>query len=120
MLGTTETFPGTIDFKDVLDEGQPTPVCRIENMDTDLAMLQLTGGTTGVPKAAMISVRSFTLAGAVTCNWYSLTATDISLGVAPFFHIMGLQVTMAQSLMSGGTPLGDVPLRCPNDRPGHR
>ena len=102
-LGTSDTFPGTIDFKDVLDEGAPTPVCRIENMDADLAMLQLTGGTTGVPKAAMISVRSFTLAVAVNRNWYRLTPADISLGVAPFFHIMGLQASMVPCLIAGAT-----------------
>jgi len=103
VMGTPETFPGTIDFQDMLTEGEPTPVLRIDDMDTDLAMLQLTGGTTGVPKAAMISVRSFTLAVAVSRNLYQLTPADISLGVAPFFHIMGLQVCMVPCLLAGST-----------------
>jgi len=103
--GATENLPGTIDFKEMMAAGEPVPVCRIENMDTDLAMLQLTGGTTGVPKAAMISVRSFGMAVAVCCNWYRLTPADISLGVAPFFHIMGLQVTMVPCLVAGCTLL---------------
>ncbi len=104
-IGTTEAFPDTIDFQQVLAEGSPEPVCRIVDMDTDLAMLQLTGGTTGVPKAAMISVRSFTLAVAVNRYWYRLTSADTSLGVAPFFHIMGLQAAMVPCLVSGATLL---------------
>lgn len=120
--GLTKNFPGTIDFKEMMTAGQPIPVCRIENMDTDLAMLELTGGTTGVPKAAMISVRSFSLAVAVCCNWYRLTPTDTSLGVAPFFHIMGLQVTMVPCLVAGCRlpTAGHDPFCSANHCLGHR
>lgn len=105
MLAKADSFPGTFDFQDLIASGSPDSVCRIDDMDEDLAILQLTGGTTGVPKAAKISVRSFSMAVAVTRNWYRLTAQDISLGVAPFFHIMGLQVTMVPILAAGGTLL---------------
>ena len=104
-MGTSEIFHGTVDFGEFMAAGDPEPVCRIEDMDADLAILQLTGGTTGVPKAAMISIRSFGLAVAVTCNWYRLTPADVSLGVAPFFHIMGLQSSMTPCLVAGATYL---------------
>ncbi|BBO93439.1 class I adenylate-forming enzyme family protein [Desulfosarcina ovata] len=104
-LGTNESFPGTVDFQELIASGKPESVCRIDDMDADLAMLQLTGGTTGVPKAAMISVRAFTLAVLINRAWYRLTTADTSLGVAPFFHIMGLQATMVPCLVSGCTLL---------------
>ncbi|BBO86583.1 long-chain fatty acid--CoA ligase [Desulfosarcina ovata subsp. sediminis] len=104
-LGTNESFPGTVDFQELIASGKPESVCRVDDMDADLAMLQLTGGTTGVPKAAMISVRAFTLAVLINRAWYRLTTADTSLGVAPFFHIMGLQATMVPCLVSGCTLL---------------
>ncbi|WP_155309566.1 AMP-binding protein [Desulfosarcina ovata] len=102
VFGTDQPFSGTVDFKDILDEGMPIPVCRIHDMDNDLAMLQLTGGTTGVPKAAMISIRSLTIAVCASMHWFGLTPKETSLGIAPFFHIMGLQVTMIPALFAGG------------------
>jgi long-chain acyl-CoA synthetase len=102
VFGTGAALPGTVDFKALMEAGASTPVCRIDDMDKDLAMLQLTGGTTGGPKAAMISVRSFTAAVCVTMYWFGLTPDEISLGIAPFFHIMGLQVTMVPSLFARG------------------
>lgn len=102
VLGTGESIPGTVDFQTLVASGQPTAVCRIDDMHTDLAMLQLTGGTTGIPKAAMISVRALTIAAVASTNWFGLTQQDTSMGVAPFFHIMGLQITMIPSLLGGG------------------
>lgn len=97
-----EKYTDTVDFLALLKETIPKPVCRIDDMDRDLALLQLTGGTTGVPKAAMISVKSFTVAVLGAMTWFGLSPSDVNLGLAPFFHIMGLQVTMAPSLASGG------------------
>lgn len=102
VTAQVEPFPETVDFMDLLFEEQPTPVCRIDDLDSDLALLQLTGGTTGTPKAAMISVRAFTVAVDGTRYWYNLSPQDVSLGVAPFFHVMGLQITMVPALVSGG------------------
>ncbi len=97
-----ETDPGCINFMDLLNEGEPTPVCRIDDLDKDLALLQLTGGTTGKTKAAMISTRALTVAVTGSVYWSRLTSEDIFLGVSPFFHIMGLQVIMIPTLISGG------------------
>jgi acyl-CoA synthetase (AMP-forming)/AMP-acid ligase II len=102
VMAQGEAFPETIDFMDLIFEGQPTPVCRIDDLDADLALLQLTGGTTGTPKAAMISMRAFSVAVIASMHWFNLTAEDINLGLAPFFHIMGLQITMVPALISGG------------------
>jgi long-chain acyl-CoA synthetase len=102
ILGTGESIPETVDFQALVASGQSTAVCRIDDMNTDLAMLQLTGGTTGIPKAAMISVRALTIAAVGSANWFGLSLHDTSMGIAPFFHIMGLQITMIPALLSGG------------------
>ncbi|MBT3257157.1 MAG: AMP-binding protein [Deltaproteobacteria bacterium] len=97
-----EKYTDTVDFLALLKGTAPKPVCRTDDMDQDLALLQLTGGTTGVPKAAMISVKSFSTAVIGARTWFGLSPSDVNLGLAPFFHIMGLQVTMSPALASGG------------------
>jgi long-chain acyl-CoA synthetase len=71
----------------------------------DLAVLQYTGGTTGVAKGAMLSHRNL-LANALQCwAWNDLPAGShhISLCVAPFFHVYGLTVAMNLTIYSGST-----------------
>jgi len=63
----------------------------------DLAVLQYTGGTTGAPKAAMLTHRN------LSCNVQQLRAwftkarpgEEVMLGALPFFHVFGLTVAMS-------------------------
>src|SRR5439155_292416 len=57
----------------------------------DLAVLQYTGGTTGVPKGAMLSHRAL-VANVHQCQaWHaSVAAGDRILAIMPFFHVYGL------------------------------
>ncbi len=68
-----------------------------ENNDTNsLAVLQYTGGTTGVPKGAMLSNRN------LVCNTIQSVAClpgqgfgkDVMLSVIPFFHVFGMTIAM--------------------------
>jgi len=66
----------------------PTPEVSPE----DLALLQYTGGTTGVPKGAMLTHRNL-LANAVQCRYWLKGLQDgqeVFLGVLPFFHVYGM------------------------------
>ena len=71
----------------------------------DVALLQYTGGTTGVAKGAMLSHRNL-LANTLQCwAWNDLApgGRHTSLCVAPFFHVYGLTVAMNLSIYSGST-----------------
>ena len=50
------SFPETLDFGELIGKAPAGPICRVTDLNTDLALLQYTGGTTGLPKGAMISV----------------------------------------------------------------
>jgi len=95
-------FSDTLDFQDILRNASDEPVCLVENLDKDLALLQYTGGTTGTPKGAMISHYNLAFATIASGYWWRLREDDISLGVTPFFHIMGMVVTMCAPLITGG------------------
>lgn len=72
----------------------------------DLALLQYTGGTTGVSKGAMLTHRNL-VANAIQCrHWLHDMKTDgseISLGVIPFFHVYGMTTSMNLSIYVGAT-----------------
>ena len=69
----------------------------------DVAVLQYTGGTTGVAKGAMLTHANLYLNAAVISSWFPLSKDDIALGALPFFHIYGMTAAMNAPLFSGGS-----------------
>jgi long-chain acyl-CoA synthetase len=82
-------------------EGPVEPAARAG----DPALLQPTGGTTGLPKLATLSHRNLVANAAQTRTWLTAGARpgDVMLCALPFFHIYGLTVAMSLSLMGGMT-----------------
>ncbi|HEY2595982.1 MAG TPA: AMP-binding protein, partial [Chloroflexota bacterium] len=82
------------------DPGVPT-------VGSDVAVLQYTGGTTGVPKAAMLSQRNLVANALQVRAWLGDLASpdgaDVVLGVLPLFHIYALTTIMNSSIYGGGT-----------------
>ena len=71
----------------------------------DIAILQYTGGTTGVPKGVMLTHRNL-VANAVQCRrWlYGLReGEEVFLGVLPFFHVYGLTACQNLATFLGAT-----------------
>jgi long-chain acyl-CoA synthetase len=72
---------------------------------TEIAVLQYTGGTTGVPKAAMLTHRNL-IANALQCQaWFhaSRPPREVVLASVPLFHIYGLTVVLNYPLFEGAT-----------------
>lgn len=90
---------------------QPAPVCHAPD---DLAVLQYTGGTTGVPKGAMLShfnlmanvhqiEHFFRATPAAPADARTLSAgKERFLAALPFFHIFGLMSNMLNCVRFGG------------------
>jgi acyl-CoA synthetase (AMP-forming)/AMP-acid ligase II len=49
------SFPDTISFETLVRQSSDSPQSLVDDLKKDLAVLQYTGGTTGIPKGAMIS-----------------------------------------------------------------
>ncbi len=81
--------------------------CDPEN---DIALLQYTGGTTGVPKGAMLShqnitanARQINLLDPVSyANSPDAPAQDRILGVLPFFHVFANATVLNRTVNNGG------------------
>jgi long-chain acyl-CoA synthetase len=72
----------------------------------DVAVLQYTGGTTGLPRAAMLTHANLTAAVSIYDAWAStgsLAAApdDKVIGVLPLFHIYGLVTVMLRCIRHG-------------------
>ncbi|GCE11206.1 long-chain-fatty-acid--CoA ligase [Tengunoibacter tsumagoiensis] len=69
----------------------------------DLAVLQYTGGTTGLSKGAMLTHRNLLANAMQTFYWmpHARPGQEIALCIAPFFHAYGLTVGMNLSILGG-------------------
>jgi acyl-CoA synthetase (AMP-forming)/AMP-acid ligase II len=96
------SFPGSLLFPDFLDKAKDHPMCNVTDLKNDLALLQYTGGTTGIPKGAMITHYTLAYVSVGAAYWRHNREDDVHLGVTPFFHTMGQQQLMCAPLVSGG------------------
>ncbi len=90
-------------FRDLVSKSQPLTKFGDVAPKTDVAVLQYTGGTTGVAKGAMLTHANLYLNAAVIAAWFPLAKDDIALGVLPFFHIYGMTAAMNAPLYAGGS-----------------
>jgi long-chain acyl-CoA synthetase len=72
---------------------------------TAVAVLQYTGGTTGKPKAAMLTHRNLVanVQQVRACNTRRTPGNEVMMAAIPFFHIYGLTVALLFGLADGAT-----------------
>jgi long-chain acyl-CoA synthetase len=86
----------------IANDGAPAPVAI--DPERDIALIQYTGGTTGLPKGAMLSHQN------LTANARQVHAIDPDpadedriLGVLPFFHVFANTCVLNRTVLKGGT-----------------
>jgi long-chain acyl-CoA synthetase len=87
-------------------QGATTPAQWPQISPDDVALLQYTGGTTGLPKGAMLSHGNLTSAVSIYDVWgkkaqLERNAIERVICVLPLFHIYALTVIMLRSLARG-------------------
>ena len=90
-----------------VDTVEPSSVAPpiVDRSDDDLAFLMLTSGVSSDAKVAMLSHGNLAWVQQVLTegNDARLTTTDVVLGVLPFVHIYGLNVSLLPTLRAGAT-----------------
>ena len=87
--------------------GDANPAATWPDADpADVAVLQYTGGTTGLPRAAMLTHANLTAAVSIYENWFngndrSWRPGDRVIGVLPLFHIYMLTTVLLRCLNAG-------------------
>ncbi len=89
-------------FREFLSFG---PLSEEDNDQDSLAVLQYTGGTTGVPKGAMLTNRNlvYNTVQSIATIPGKRFGTDTMLCVIPFFHVFGMTVAMNFPIKIGAT-----------------
>jgi long-chain acyl-CoA synthetase len=93
-----------ITFKELLRNDGAFEPAKVADPDNDVAVLQYTGGTTGVPKGAMLTHTNICSASEMTNRWTGVLlneASEVVLGVLPFFHVYAMTVVMLGSIANG-------------------
>lgn len=92
--------PAVHAFRRLLDVPPEPPTVPAAPDDT--ALLQYTGGTTGVPKGVVLTHRNL-VSNTLQCRQWCMLGegTEVVLGVLPFFHVYGMSVCLNLALSMG-------------------
>ena len=91
-------------FHDVLDHPTPMPPDQLPVVTPDdIAVLQYTGGTTGISKGVELRHRNLTANVRQLVSWFSpAERVESFLAALPLFHVFGMTVTQNICLAVGG------------------
>jgi long-chain acyl-CoA synthetase len=98
-------------FSEIIDNTSDTRLPRVPIVPEDPAMIQFTGGTTGVPKGAVLTHANIVAATFQAALWGNATAVNSPperrnvFSVLPYFHVYGNIVAMNWSFFSCATQI---------------
>jgi len=96
---------GLLQFQEVIKKYPPQPPRVSINRVTDIAALPYTGGTTGLPKAAILThANMVALQAQIKAFWpFFEEGNEVVMAFLPFYHIYGQVFVMLASLAQGFT-----------------
>ncbi|WP_298833923.1 long-chain-fatty-acid--CoA ligase [uncultured Piscinibacter sp.] len=102
-------LPGAVRFNDALSQGRGKTFTPAQVGPEDIAVLQYTGGTTGVSKGAVLLHRNLVANILQAEAWYQPALKKIPKGeqintvcALPLYHIFGFNTNMMLSMRMGG------------------
>ncbi|GAP37520.1 long-chain-fatty-acid--CoA ligase [Piscinibacter sakaiensis] len=102
-------LPGAVRFNEALAQGAGLPVQAPSLGPDDIAVLQYTGGTTGVSKGAVLLHRNLVANVLQSEAWYQPALKKIPAGeqivticALPIYHIFGFNTNMMLGMRMGG------------------
>lgn len=113
------SLPNEISFKSVLKKGAQLAWTRPQVDVEDVAVLQYTGGTTGISKGAQLSHRNIIAHNMMITHWFKPYMDenhhDLIITAIPMYHIFALTVNGVLMYSSG---VKNVLITNPRDIPG--
>jgi long-chain acyl-CoA synthetase len=96
---------GVDDFYEIVTRGDASPPQVEIDMDNDIGLIQYTGGTTGLPKGAMLSFYAALFKTVIVVHVAGLTSDSVGLVNTPIFHIAGMVAGMNSLIYAGATQI---------------
>ncbi len=111
-------LPGSVPFREVLDQGAKLPLRPVTIGFEDIAFLQYTGGTTGLAKGAMLTHRNLVANMLQSRAWLAPAGigddVEIIITALPLYHIFALTANCLVFMGLGGV---NVLITNPRDMP---
>jgi len=94
--------PPVYDFMSLIESMPVTPP-DVDVSPDDIALLQYTGGTTGIPKGAVLTHRNLVVNAFQCKKWVRIDkdGQDVILAVLPFFHVYGMTTALNLGILTG-------------------
>ena len=115
-------LPGAVPFNDAVSQGRGKSFKPAQVGPDDIAVLQYTGGTTGVSKGAVLLHRNLVANILQAEAWYQPALKKIPAGqqvvtvcALPIYHIFGFNTNMMLAMRMGGC---NILIANPRDLPG--
>lgn len=105
VRGGRETREGEFDFTAIAAASDPTTVGRLSRIERDpfqVAMYQLSGGTSGVPKIIPRFQNEFLYTMCTVVAWHKLDHTTVAYMPGPLMHNAPMACFWGPTLLSGG------------------
>jgi long-chain acyl-CoA synthetase len=104
MIASVRAEPTVHHFKTLVDRTPATPPTVDIGID-DVAVLQYTGGTTGVSKGAALTHRNLSYNAQGCMAWLHIAdfCDDVFLSALPMFHVFGMTVCLNFPVFAAGT-----------------
>ena len=89
-------------FLELIRREATAPVDTAVSPD-DVALVQYTGGTTGIPKGAMLTHRNLLVNALQSRSWFTRMKDggDVFLAALPFFHVYGVTIALNLGILMG-------------------
>ncbi|MFH1134549.1 MAG: long-chain fatty acid--CoA ligase [Pseudomonadota bacterium] len=108
---TLEFEEGWLHFSQLIDNCSNTKPPRVSVVPEDPALIQFTGGTTGIPKGAVLT-HGHLRAATMQCSLWGQSTVGLTpperrmvLSVLPYFHVYGMVVAMSWGLFNCATQI---------------
>lgn len=101
-LAVGGSFEGTFDYEALVAASPDHPIGETVGLD-DLLLLPHTSGTTGNPKAVMLTHGNVTWNAVNFLTSADFRSDDVTIAIAPFFRVGGTGVNVLPVLFVGGT-----------------
>ena len=93
---------GAVDFKRLVKSNEPIESFNlVSDSRNETALIQYTGGTTGVSKGAMLTNYNLYSNAKYISASFPMTGNDVSMCVLPLYHIYGMTATMNSAISAG-------------------
>ncbi|MBN2240911.1 MAG: long-chain fatty acid--CoA ligase [Dehalococcoidales bacterium] len=101
IVTDAEDIPGTISLRTILVEYPSAAPDITINPKVDIAAIEYTGGTTGLPKGAMLTHYNLVANAIQNATYLSWTDKDVIVGLLPFYHSWGACTCVNSPIYAG-------------------